>query len=40
MWFASFILTPVAFFVLRAAANDSPIFNKDAWIKRIKFRKK
>ena len=30
MWFSAFILTPVAFVVMRAAANDSPIFDKDA----------
>ncbi len=27
MWFASMVLTPLAFLLTRAAANDSPIFN-------------
>ncbi len=33
MWFASFLLTPIAWFVLRAAANDAPVFNKESWVK-------
>lgn len=39
MWFASMILSPVAFILMRAAANDSPVFNKEIWMrffKRIK----
>lgn len=31
MWFASFVLTPVAYILMRAAANDAPVFDKDAW---------
>lgn len=31
MWFASILLTPIAFLLMRAAANDSPVFDKDAW---------
>ncbi len=31
MWFASFVLTPIAFILMRAAANDAPVFDKDAW---------
>lgn len=31
MWFASMILTPIAFVLMRAAANDSPVFDKDVW---------
>jgi len=33
MWFASALLTPVAFILMRSAANDSPVFDKDAWLK-------
>lgn len=31
MWFPSMLLTPVAFILMRAAANDSPIFDKESW---------
>lgn len=31
MWFASIVLTPIAILLMRAAANDSPVFDKDAW---------
>ncbi len=31
MWFATMLLTPVAFILLRAAANDSPVLNKENW---------
>lgn len=31
MWFASVVLTPIAIVLMRAAANDSPVFDKDAW---------
>lgn len=41
MWFASMLLTPVAFILMRAAANDSPVFDKEAWSKFIsRFRRK
>ena len=41
MWFATMILAPIAFILLRAAANDSPVFNVESWIKflsRFKFK--
>lgn len=31
MWFATMVLTPVALILLRAAANDSPVFNIENW---------
>ncbi len=41
MWFAAIVLTPVAFLLMRAASNDSPIFVKDNWIKFFeRFKKK
>jgi lipopolysaccharide export system permease protein len=41
MWFASAVLTPIAFVFMRAAANDSPVFDKDAWNKYFKrFKRK
>lgn len=41
MWFASMVLTPIAYLLMRAAANDSPVFDKEAWIKLIKrFKRK
>lgn len=39
MWFATFVLTPIAVFLMRAAANDSPIFSKDTWGKLIRFKR-
>jgi lipopolysaccharide export system permease protein len=33
MWFASLVLTPIALILMRAAANDSQVFNKEAYIK-------
>lgn len=36
MWFASIILTPIAIILMRAAANDSPIFDRESWSKRFK----
>lgn len=38
MWFASFILTPIAIILMRAAANDSPVFNKETWTKFFRFK--
>ncbi|TNF47877.1 MAG: YjgP/YjgQ family permease [Bacteroidetes bacterium] len=38
MWFASIVLTPIAFVLLRAAANDSPVFNKETWSKIFSFK--
>jgi lipopolysaccharide export system permease protein len=40
MWFATIVLIPVAFLLLRAAANDSPVFNKEAWFRIFKKSKK
>jgi lipopolysaccharide export system permease protein len=42
MWLATFILTPIAILLMRSAANDSKVFNKEAWVKwfKINFKKK
>ena len=43
MWFASIILTPIAFILMHAAANDSPVFDKDTWkslFKKMFFKRK
>lgn len=40
MWFASILLTPVALILMRAAANDSPIFDRDSWLRLFKFPKR
>lgn len=43
MWMATFVLLPVAIWLMGSAANDSQVFNKDAWVKgfkKLKFRKK
>jgi lipopolysaccharide export system permease protein len=40
MWFASMILTPLAFLLMRSAANDSPLFVMDNWIKYFTKKKK
>lgn len=43
MWFASFLLTPFAFWIMRAAANDAPLFVMDNWVRmfeRIRNKKK
>lgn len=40
MWFPSMILTPLAFILMRAAVNDSPLFVMDNWVKFFrKFKK-
>lgn len=39
MWFASFVLTPIAYILMRAAANDAPVFDKDAWRRFFKQKK-
>ena len=36
MWLATFVLSPLAFLLMRSAANDSKIFDKDIWIKTLK----
>jgi lipopolysaccharide export system permease protein len=38
MWFASILLTPIAFILMRSAANDSPIFDRESWLKLFKWR--
>lgn len=43
MWFASIVLTPIAFILMYAAANDSPLFEKETWkdlFRVITFRRK
>ncbi|MBU2019087.1 MAG: LptF/LptG family permease [Bacteroidetes bacterium] len=41
MWFASILLTPFAIWLMRSAANDSPLFVMDNWTKGFeKFKKK
>ncbi len=41
MWFASMVLMPIAYVLMRAAANDSPVFSKDGWVKFFKrFKRK
>jgi lipopolysaccharide export system permease protein len=43
MWFASIILTPIAFFLMYAAANDSPVFHRETWkslFKKMLFKRK
>lgn len=37
MWMATFILLPVAVILMRSAANDSQVFNKEAWVKAFRF---
>jgi len=39
MWFPSIILTPIAFLLLYAAANDAPLFEKETWKNMIGKRK-
>ncbi len=41
MWFASMVLIPIAYALMRAAANDSPVFSKDSWVRFFKrFKRK
>jgi len=41
MWFASMVLAPIAFILMRAAANDSPVLEKEKWLKFLKrFKRK
>lgn len=40
MWFASLVLSPIAFILMRAAANDSQIFNKESYSKLFMFFKR
>ncbi len=39
MWFASMVLAPIALLLLRSAANDSPVFDKDKWLKWFKLKR-
>jgi len=39
MWFSSMVLTPVAIWLMHSAANDSPVFSKEAWKKFIRFKR-
>lgn len=40
MWFPSMILTPIALILMRAAANDSKVFDKDSWLKLFRRKNK
>ncbi len=40
MWMASMILTPVALWLMHSAANDSPVFSTDAWLKFFRLKKR
>ena len=39
MWFASMVLAPIAVWFMRAAANDSPLFSRDSWLKFFRFKR-
>ena len=39
MWFPCMALTPVAVWLMYSAANDSPVFSKDAWKKFIRLKR-
>ncbi len=39
MWFPTFLLAPIAFILMRAAANDRSIFDKDMWKKLFHFKR-
>lgn len=39
MWIATFILLPVAILLMRSAANDSKVFDKEAWASAWKWMK-
>jgi lipopolysaccharide export system permease protein len=40
MWLATFVLSPFAFLLMRSAANDSKVFDLEAWKKLFKVKKK
>ncbi|GAB5418556.1 MAG: hypothetical protein Crog3KO_03130 [Crocinitomicaceae bacterium] len=40
MWFSAFILAPIAFFVTRAAAKDTPINSREYWRKIFRRKQK
>lgn len=39
MWFSSMVLAPVAVWLMYSAANDSPVFSKEAWKKIIRLKR-
>lgn len=39
MWFSSMVLTPVAIWLMHSAANDSPVFSKEAWKKLLRLKR-
>ncbi|PCJ29905.1 MAG: permease [Moraxellaceae bacterium] len=39
MWFSSMALTPIAIWLMYSAANDSPVFSKEAWKKLIRLKR-
>jgi lipopolysaccharide export system permease protein len=40
MWLATFVLSPLALLLMRSAANDSKVFDKEAWLKKMNKLKK
>ena len=34
MWMAGLFFTPIALLIMRAAANDAPLFNRELWLKK------
>ncbi len=40
MWFSSMVLAPVAMWLMHSAANDSPVFSKEAWKKFIRLKRR
>lgn len=40
IWLATFVLAPVAFILMRSAALDSRVFDKETWKKLLKFKVK
>lgn len=40
MWLATFVLSPLALLLMRSAANDSKVFDKEAWVKTFKKMRK
>ena len=34
MWMAGLFFTPIALLIMRAAANDAPLFNRESWLKK------
>ncbi|PIE87227.1 MAG: hypothetical protein CSA03_01315 [Bacteroidetes bacterium] len=40
MWFSSMVLAPVALWLMHSAANDSPVFSKEAWKKLFRIKRR